>query len=119
MSETTTKRVRSTAFATSAAKGKRITKAKTYTVAEVADLCGVSTYAVTRWINLGYVKATKVMVDGSKRTVHQITGEALVEFFAARKQHMKEVAARRTEREAKAAARAEVKAEAEADQPAA
>lgn len=118
MSETTTKRVRTTTYATGVAKGKRITKTKTYSVAEVADLCDVTTYAVLRWIDRGYVQSTKQPVEGSKRVTHQITGEALADFFALRKQHAKEVAARRSEREAKAAARAVV-AQPEANEPAA
>ena len=71
----------------------------------------MSIHAVRRWVTLGYVQSVKEPVEGTNKHVHTITGQALTEFFAARKEHQKGVAARRAEREAKAAARAEARAE--------
>lgn len=67
MSETTTKRVRTTAYPTGVVKGKRITKTKTYSLAEVADLCDVSIHAVRRWVTLGYVQSVTEPVEGTKQ----------------------------------------------------
>lgn len=112
MTTATAKRTRTTSYATGPTAGKRITKTKTYKTAEVATLAGVTEHAVLRWIRLGYVPATKAKTDDG--TSYTITGEDLAEFFTQRKTHAKEVAARRSEREAKAAKRAKAKAEAEA-----
>lgn len=66
----------------------------------------MSINAVRRWVTLGYVQSVKERVEGTTKRVHFITGGALADFFAARKEHQKGVAERRDEREAKAAARA-------------
>lgn len=116
---TTTKRVRTTSYATKPAGSKRITKSKEYTEAEVAALCDVTIYAVKRWVSLGYVKSVRTPIEGTRRHTVTITGEALSEFFTARKEHMKGVAKRKAEREAKAAERAQAKAAEAAERDAA
>lgn len=106
---TTTKRVRTTSYATKPAGSKRITKTKDYTEQQVADLCDVSIHAVKRWVSLGYVAVTRTRVEGTRKHTVTISGQALTDFFTARKQHAKDVAARKAEREAKAAERAQAK----------
>lgn len=66
------------------AHGKRIRRDGSYTIAEAAQLVGTSTAAVLRWVNLGYVAATKEPTGNGTRTSYRVAGGDLADFLKGR-----------------------------------